>query len=344
MRYLFVLLLLFSSVSFALSAQINGRVVLGDEPLQGMLVRAYKDLDSSAKPIAEATITQEDGLFHLEVAEGFVALYAISEDGRYFAFCGRNPILAQGEPLWAGLQAVEVSSAAISSYADVYSAALEGTVTFRGKPLSNAYVSLYLDVAEDLKGQGYRLSAPTAEDGSFVFDGLPETGYFLVARKRQNAARVGPLAEGDILGVYAGNPLSLKSGETTLVELPMVVRQPNAQYSGLPDRPGSSTLTGRVLDDSGQPREGLHVFAYTNPVIGHQRPAALSPKTAADGRFSLSFREPGIYYVGARQAYGDSPAPGELFGLYEGSADHGLKIEPGINDPIKIHVVPISLD
>lgn len=344
MRYLFTLLLLLGGVSFAFSGQINGRVVMGDEPLQGMLVQAYADLNSSTKPIAEATMTQADGLFQLDVPEGFVALYATSTDGRYFAFCGRNPLFVQREPLWAGLQSVEVSSVTTSPYADEYSAALEGVVTFSGKPLSNAYVSLYLDVAEDLKGQGYRLSAPTADDGFFAFDGLPETGYFLVARKRQNAARVGPLAEGDMLGVYAGNPISLKSGITTKIGLPMVVRQPSEQNSGLPDRPGSSTLTGRILNDSGQPQAGLHVFAYINPVIGHQRPAVLSPKTAADGLFVLSFREPGIYYVGARQAYGDSPAPGELFGLYEGSADHGLKIVTGVNDPIEIRVVPISLD
>ncbi len=344
MRYAFVLLILLGCVSSAFSAQVKGRVVLGDQPLKGMLVRAYTDLNPSADPIAESAMTQADGLFQLDVPAGFVALYASSADGRYFAFCGRNPLFVQDDSLWAGLQAVEASAAVTSPYADDYSAALEGVVTLGGRPLSNAHVSLYLDVADDLKGQGYRLSAPTAEDGSFVFDGLPETDYFLVARKRQNAARVGPLAEGDMLGVYAGNPISLKAGITTKVGLPMVVRQPSEQGPSLPDRPGSNTLTGHILDRSGQPRAGLHVFAYTDPVIGHQRPAALSSKTAADGRFEISFRQPGIYYIGARQAYGDSPAPGELFGLYEGRADHGLTIVPGSNDPIEIHVVPISLD
>jgi hypothetical protein len=344
MRYLFALMLLLGYVTSVFSAQITGRVVLGDKPLQGMQVRAYADLNPAARPIAESVATLADGLFQLDVPEGFVALYANSADGRYFAFCGRNPLMVTGQSLWAGLQAVEVSPAATSAYDDEYSAALQGVVTYRGKPLSNAYVSLYLDVVADLKGQGYRLSAPTDKDGIFVFDGLPETGYFLVARKRENDARVGPLAAGDMLGVYAGNPISLKSGIVTEVELPMVVRQPNENSPGLPDRPGSSTLAGRILDSSGQPRAGLHVFAYTDSVIGHQRPAALSSETTADGRFAISFREPGIYYVGARQAYGDSPAPGELFGLYQGQADHGLKIEPGVNEPIEIQVVPISLD
>ena len=344
MKYSLLFLILFGSVSFGFAAQIKGRVVLGEDPLPGMRVRAYPNLNTATQSVAESAVTREDGLFELEVADGFVALYADSADGRYFAFCGRNPLLVQADSLWAGLQAVEVSSAAISAYADEYSAALEGVVTLAGKPLDNAYVSLYLDVAEDLKGQGYRLSAPTDSDGYFVFDGLPESWYFLVARKRQTAARVGPLAEGDMLGVFAGNPIDLKSGTITQVTLPMVVRQPSDQTAGTPDRPGAITLTGRIHDDSGQPSAGLHVFAYTDPVIGHQRPAALSQETTADGEFKLNFREPGTYYLGARQAYGDSPAPGELFGLYEGRADHGLKVVSGKNKPIEIQVVPIDLD
>ena len=147
-----------------------------------------------------------------------------------------------------------------------------------------------------------------------------------------------------MLAVFAGNPLSLKSGTTTQVRLPLVVRQPSEQTAGLPDRPGAITLMGRIFDGFGHPTAGMHVFAYTDPVIGHQRPAALSPETTADGRFQLSFREPGTYYLGARQDYGDSPAPGELFGLYEGRADHGLKVVSGKNKPIEIHVEPIDLD
>ncbi len=344
MKYVLLFVVLFSSVSFGFAAQIKGRVVLGDEPLPGMRVRAYANLNSATAPLAESTLTPADGLFELEVADGFVALYAASADGRYFAFCGRNPLLVQGDALWAGLQAVEIFPVASSAYADEYSAALEGVVSLDGEPLANVYVSLYLDVAEDLKGQGYRLSAPTDDDGYFMFDGLPESGYFLVARKRQTAARVGPLAAGDMLGVFAGNPLALKSATTTQVRLPMVVRQPSEQTAGLPDRPGAISLTGLILDDSGQPRAGLHAFAYTDPVIGHQRPVALSPETTASGEFKLNFREPGTYYLGARQAYGDSPAPGEFFGLYEGRADHGLKIISGKNQPIEIQVFPINLD
>lgn len=345
MKLIIALLLFLCCATSALATGVEGRVVLGDEPLPGMRVLAYTDLNPAGKSIVRAVVTDQEGHFELSLPNGFVALYARSDDGRYFAFCGRNPLYVQaGQTLWAGLQAIAVSTAKVTSYDDEYSTALEGIVTLAGRPLADAYVSLYLDAAEDLKGQGYRLSAPTGEDGFFAFDGLPESNYFLVARKRENGGRVGPLAVGDMLGVFAGNPLDLKAGEMTAIEIPLVVRQPRTNGSGGPDRPGSIMLSGRILDESGQPLAGLHLFAYRDQVIGHQRPAALSPPTGIDGRFELSFREPGIYYIGARQAYGDSPAPGELFGLYEGNADHGLQIKTGKNAAIEIRVAPISLD
>ncbi len=345
MKTLLCLLLLLGSFHLAAAATIEGRVVRGEDPMPGMQVRAYSDLNPARAPLGEAVLTDQQGLFTLDLAPGFVALYATSADGRYFAFCGRNPLQARPEQkLWAGLQAVAVTPPVFSNYDDEYTAGLEGVVTFNNKPVPGAYVSLYLDVAEDLKGQGYRISAPTDDEGYFAFDGLPESSYFLVARKRHNGSRVGPLAEGDMLGVYAGNPLNLKAGKMTKVALPLVVRQPSQQQVTGPDRPGTIQLQGRVLDEEGRPLAGLYVFAYRNPVIGHQRPAAQSAQTAADGHFVISFQKAGVYYLGAREIYGDSPAPGELFGLYEGRADHGLQIRVGDNADIEIRVAPISLD
>jgi hypothetical protein len=86
------------------------------------------------------------------------------------------------------------------------------------------------------------------------------------------------------------------------------------------------------------------VFAYVDRVIGHQRPAAISTPTGSDGLFQVHLPEPGTYYVGAREAYGDSPAPGELFGMYEVSADHGLTVDDGQSlDDIRIVVAPMTI-
>lgn len=326
-------------------ARIEGRVVFDDTPLAAMQVFASADLNPQGHVLAGPVLSDDQGYFQLDVKAENVAIYAFSVDGRYFAFCGRNPLrVLPDQKNWAGLQAVAVAEPVISPYADQYSAALEGKVVFAGEPVADAYVSLYLDASEDLKGQGYRISAPTASDGYFFFDGLPQSSYYLVARKRKNAARVGPLEEGDMLGIYAGNPLSLVAGQRVKIQLPLVERQPSSDRVSLLSRAAAGCLNGTIYDQQQRPLAGLHAFAYRNKVIGHQRPDAISAISGADGRFELCFGSPGIYYLGARQAFGDSPAPGELFGLYAGNADHSFHVGEELLEQIEIRVAPISLD
>jgi len=337
-----VLLLLATPLS---AATIEGRVIRGEEPLSGVRVEAHRNLDYSGEAVALSAPTGEDGLFRLEVAPGPYALFARDGEKGLFAFCGRNPIVAGEEAVWAGLQAVPMSSAVLEPYDDEYSAAIEGRVTFEGEPLAGAYVYLYLDVADDLKGQGYRLSLPTGPDGSFAFDGLPESRYYLVARKRADGGRVGPVLAGDYLGIYSGNPLSAPAGQTVQVQLATVRKVKESAGSETFVRNAGMAVRGTVADSDGRPVAGLHIFAYTDRVIGHQRPAALSVPTQSDGAFTLYLKEPGTYYLGARQLYGDSPAPGELFGMYDETADHGLEIVPGQKvEGVRIVVEPIDLN
>jgi hypothetical protein len=327
------------------AATIEGRVVLGAEPLAGIRVEAHRGLDFSGEAVALSAPTGEDGLFRLDLVAGQYALFARDEERGLFAFCGRNPVAAGEEAVWAGLQAVPASPAATFPYDDEYTAAVEGRVTFEGKPLAGAYVYLYLDVADDLKGQGYRLSLPTGPDGSFAFDALPESRYYLVARRRADGGRVGPVLAGDYLGIYSGNPLSAQAGKTIRVQLATVRKVKESAGSETFVRKAGMAVQGTVTDRDGRPVAGVHVFAYTDRVIGHQRPAALSTPTGVDGAFNLYLKEPGIYYLGARQLYGDSPAPGELFGMYEATADHGLEIAAGQKvEGVKIVIEPIDLN
>lgn len=340
MTYLPLLILLLFANS-AVAGIIEGRVIDGDEPVAGMQVAAYPSLDPSAPPLAVSEPTTAEGAYRLEVKAEHVALYASDRSGR-FAFCGRNPVaLDEKQPVWAGLQLVTRAEPISHVYDDEYSAGLEGQVLANGEPLTGAVVYLYLDVTDDLKGQGYRRSLPTGADGYFSFDNLPESAYFLVARKRSSGALLGPVREGDLLGVYPGNPLQLQSGTQTVVKLSLVPKLPGSG-SETPNRASDIRLRGQIVDEQGQPVAGLHLFAYRDRVIGHDRPAALSAVTGTDGRFEVHFAEPGIYFVGARQLYGDSPAPGELFGMYEETSDHSLQIEAGMEE-IRIEVAPIDL-
>lgn len=344
MKRLLLMFITLAVPALLCAAMIEGRVVHGDEPLPGVVVTAYTTLDFTTKTVAASTTSDGDGYYSLEVPKGAYALFGWSADRSHFAFCGRNPVNVTEASVWAGLQAVPVQKPTTAAYDDEYSAAIEGQVLHDGAPVSGASVYLYLDAAEDLKGQGYRLSLPTAEDGYFRFDGLPESNYFLVVRQRQNGQRVGPVLVGDLFGIYPGNPLTAKSGQVQQVVLHSVAKLKETAESETFGRATGPVLSGTVVNATGQGVAGVHVFAYVDRTIGHQRPAAISTPTTADGRFVVNLPEPGTYYVGAREAYGDSPAPGELFGMYEASADHGLTLEQGENlERVHIVVEPIAI-
>lgn len=337
-----IILLLFPVVLTA--GTIEGRVVTADQALSGVVVAAYKTLDFSVEPVSRSQPSDSEGSFQFELPVGSYALFGWNADATRFAFCGRNPVSLGDDTLWAGLQSVTVETAETLAYDDEYSAAIEGQVLHDGLPVSGAYVHLYLDVAEDLKGLGYRLSLPTGDDGYFRFDGLPESNYFLVARLRQNGQRVGPVQEGDLFGIYSGNPLTARAGTVQRIKLRTVAKLKDAVENETFSSAHGPILKGVVLDKEGYGVAGVHVFAYVDRVIGHQRPAAISSQTADDGLFIVNLPEPGTYYVGAREAYGDSPAPDELFGMYDESADHGLTVEEGqVMGGIRIVVERIAL-
>lgn len=346
MRCLSGLLLLLALIPGPLcAAMIEGRVIFGEAPLAGMRVEAHGSLDLSGEPAAVSSPTTEDGRYRLVLPRGTYALVARDKERGLFAFCGRNPVTIEEGTEWAGLLAVKAEPADYLPYDSEFSGAVEGTILYEGRPLEGAHVYLYLDVAEDLKGQGYRLSPPTGPDGAFAFDDLPESGYFLVARKRQSGERVGPVLEGDFLALYPGNPLTVRAGRSVRVTLNAVRKVKEATAAETLDRAGGMTVRGKVTDRKGEPVAGVHVFAYTDRVIGHHRPASLSPPTGADGRFTVHFRKPGTYYLGARERYGDSPAPGELFGLYDETADHGLTVRPAETvEGVHIVVEPMTLE
>ena len=326
------------------AATIEGRIVRGEIAQGGMIVTAHRTVDPGSPLLAQG-VSDSDGLYRLDLPEGRYALFARHPEAGLFAFFGRNPVEVRADkPLWAGLQTVPVVPARIEPYDDPYAAALCGIVLFDGQPLAKAIVTLYLDTADDLKGQGYRMSLPTGADGSFFFDGLPAADYHLIARRHADGSRVGPVRDGDELALYPGNPLLLSAGKTTRVTLTAVRKVRETQGDATFSRDQGLQLQGIIVDKKGAPQAGLHLFAYRDKVIGHKRPEAISAPTGGDGTFRIAFPAPGIYYVGAREKYGDSPAPGELFGMYETSADHGLQISNQTpNTPVRIVVEPVDL-
>lgn len=206
---------------------------------------------------------------------------------------------------------------------------LAGRVTWQGEAVEGVLVRLYLDAASDFRGMGYAAAPPTGADGRFSFDYLPESGYFLLARKRAGGGRAGPLGEGDLFGYYGGNPVAVTGGKSLDVEFEVVAKGREAPGADSRPRRSGTAITGRITDASGMAVPEAYAFAYAEEVMAHKKPAFISAPAGEDGRYVIYLSRGGTWYVGARSAYGDSPSKGEWYGRYDGSANHSVKVEDG---------------
>jgi hypothetical protein len=155
--------------------------------------------------------------------------------------------------------------------------------------------------------------------GEVLFGGTPvEDAYVYVYS----------LEQGDLYGFYPGNPVYLKGGMVTRVRLETVKKEKPLSYAEITS--GTETLLkGRVVDRTGAPQPGVYAFVYDNRVFGHKRPYGHSGKTGPDGAFAIYLDRPGVFYLGARENFGNSPKPGERFGFYDGTPDHSIEVPRG---------------
>lgn len=337
-----ILTLLLTTLSLpGWAAVIEGRVVMGDAPLSAVSVCAWRSFDQK-EPTACASKTDGDGEYRLELPAGEYQLAGYDDKGSLFAYSGRTHIsLESSTTLWLGLQAVPKTVPSVESYDDEWSGGLTGALLHQDNPVTGAYIYLYHTDDSTLKGQGYRISLPTDKDGGFYLEDLPADDYLVVARKRQAGGKVGPVVAGDLVAFHPGWVVTVEEGKEISVTLHGIIKSEELSEVASAGQP---VVSGIVTDEQGKPVEGVHLFAYTDRVIGHQQPAALSKRTDADGGFELILPKSGTYYIGARQYYGDSPEPGELFGLFEGSVDHGMVLTSGEQrDGITIVVAPVEI-
>ncbi len=320
------LVLFLATACAAPRAQLAGRVVHCGESLAGATV--------TLQPLGGGedltTPTDEDGVYRFPpLAPGSYRLSAESSGVPALGSrSGKNPILlAAGQEQWIGLQAVPRAEPAFRPAASAPDGfgALSGTVRYNNTPAAGAVVDLYLD-DHSLRGPGFRQSFPTGADGVYVLDEVPESAYYVVARKRASGAVAGPVVEGDLYGESLANPVPVRSGSETLLDVHLVRKErdddPNADRLSA----RGATIRGVVVDGAGTPVPGVYVFAYRNRVVGHGMPDFRTLPTGVDGAFSLSLGAGGLFYVGAREHAGGSPRPGEWFGFYEGSPDHGIVV------------------
>ena len=321
----------------------EGRVVVDGSVIPGAKVYAYRSFDEylAAKPFAVSNTTGDDGRYSLDLPLGKYYLVAKKlaaevvdgplRAGDYFSFQGSNPVtVAPGKYTHVGFSMLPFAhEVRFDSYDADDSGALTGVVTLDGEPLDGVYVTLYVDTAEDLRGSTYATSPPTGKGGVFRFDFLPEMDYFVVARKRAKGGAAGPLNDGDYFGFFPANPVAVKTGKMTRIEIPLVTKAGEIGKEDSLFRDTGTFISGHVRDNEGKPVAGVYVFAYLEKVMAHKRPEFISKEVDAEGRYVLNLPEGGTYYIGSRSQYGDTPALGEWYGRWEGTGDHSVVLKTG---------------
>jgi hypothetical protein len=241
-----------------------------------------------------------------------------------FGFFGGNPVsILEGRVSRVILRGVEAGGGTVFEKTGLTS--LQGVVHQGGKPVGGAAVQIFLDAARYFRGPGYA-SAMTDGEGRFTID-LPPGRYYVVARHRKTAARVGPLNVGDLYGYYPDNPVYLEEGVSATLELPLltVEKEPS---EALMEATVGSVLRGRVTDPGGAPVEGVFACLYTSPEpMG--RPAFASEATDGRGRFQIRVTEGGDHWLVARRDIGRPLGPDDYVAFYRGTEGHRLTVEPG---------------
>jgi len=338
-----------------LATLVEGVVVVEQGPLEHAVVSAYGSLKDirQGTPLYRSSPGDKPGFYRLDLPPGAYHLVATgSRKGvEFFSFHGANPVTIANEKLWLPFVATPRTPAAMTkSDAPL----LTGVVTYKGKPVADALVSLYSAVGEQYKGLGL-VTKTTEADGKFSINAV-EGDYLLVARKRMVSDGVMQLRKGDLFCYYAGNPVTIADGMETTVEVPcypkddvksflaegVTVRRTRGELARFRERsaeePGAYGIAGRVADLEGKGVLGLVVMAFKGEpgqLFRMNIPRLKSEfmgRTDATGTFTIGLKEPGTYYLMARELSGTSPHRGELFGLYEGNVDHAVTVAGQLKD------------
>jgi hypothetical protein len=323
-------------------AVVTGRVTRHGEGVEGAKVYAYRSFGELLAGTAQAVSagSDVDGGYSLVLPSGTWYLLAGKgkekgpwslEVGGMSSYHGSNPftLRPKGEMTIDFSLAEKRREPVAGASEDPGTGTLTGRVIWQGAAAEGVLVRLYLDAESDFRGMGYAAAPPTGEDGTFRFDYLPESDYFLLARKRAGGGSAGPLGEGDLFGYYVDNPVGVGNGTTLDVEFEVVAKGREAPGADSRPRASGTTISGNITDASGAAVSGAYAFAYEEQVMAHKKPAFISSPAGEDGRYVIFLARGGTWYIGARSEYGDSPAKGEWYGRYDGSPDHSVTVDSG---------------
>lgn len=344
----------------ASATTIEGIVLTAQGPATSAQVSAYRtftDLHRQTNAIVSRP-GAKPGLYTLDLTPGRYFLTAKGQDQGHslFSYHGLNPITITDSPQWIPFFVLPVRAAQCEPGFQ----GIGGRILYKDAPLSHGSVSVYTMDDEPFRGMGVLTNSIT-DDGRFWFDLAPGS-YMVIARQRQDDSAIGPLKKGDLFCFTAANPIAVQPATACSVDLLCYPRDDLDGYllanatdprgrkqsarrdaslekasmqGGVKGGSGPiSVIAGRVTDLEGVPKPDLVVSAYPADDLPLFQMFILRfksdylAKTDPKGFFRLELK-PGSYYLVAREKVGDAPTPQELYGLYEGSANHSLTVHQG---------------
>jgi hypothetical protein len=326
---------------WAAELRLGGRVFTEEGPLAGARVEVYRSAQdlSSGKPLAVAGASDSRGRYALSLAPGryFFAARGRSGDREFFAYYGNNPVKVEQDGIWLGFMAHEVKPPLVTPEKGT----LSGSVTFKGAPVADAYVTLYKQGAQVYKGLGFK-TEPARGDGSFTLPVVPGV-YTVVAKKAQGERRLRPLVKGDLFCYYPHNPVEVKSDAGIAIEIPCYpVGERQAFAAGEELLPAGYTpvdrlpvprsgIRGKVTDAAGKPLAGMPVLVFAAEHLMHHLGdrADFTGLTDRDGAYFIPVDRDGDYHVAVRNSLGHSHNDDEIFIVYKRESGKPLTFRAG---------------
>lgn len=346
MRKLFVLFFcLYPVLAFAEDINIEGRVFADTGPLNGALVYVYKSYTDLTKstPFVISEPTDERGLYKFQLPEGeyyFIAR-GKKDNRKYFSYHGNNPIKIENEKIWLTFMANEVEEPDYSHG----NTSLKGVVTYKGKPVVGAYVTLYAPDTKKFKGLGIKTES-VKSGGAFDIN-IPGGKYIVIAKKKQDGKRMRPLEKGDLFCYYPYNPVKVQEDRVVQIEVPCYPKGERDIFTQVPkiksndlvtleqlDKTFQSGIKGCVRDIEGKPVPGLFVMAYKSKqsvFLMHHLSTRTEyiGETDTEGNYFISIDTDGDFHVVARNSLGRSPQKGDIYGIYEGKTKNIVFFKKG---------------
>jgi hypothetical protein len=302
--YLFLSLLLPSCSHKAVPGARDGRgtkvvvrVTFREAPLPGARVEAYRDFGKKDEHPVAAGVAGDDG----------TALFFLPP-GRYYLVSGWRKDGEYDRPIEPG---------------DRFAYFGGNPVYIAGGPERQLFLGLeeFQEPPRTVEGEGkgtgvsgYVREGDAPVAAAHVFAYLrPGSGF----RAMGFAASAPTTEDGSFL-------LDLPSGKYFLIAR----KRAGGGLAGPLRKGDAAFIEGRILDRKGNPVSGVYAALYDNPNLLN-RPVFLSEVTGKDGRYRLPVPVPGNYYLGARTGYGGAPAPGDLYGRYEGNPEHSVTVRAG---------------